>query len=77
MVIGFYLLGADIVAPSDMNDGRVGAIDKVLEEKNLRGKVLTHLFIQYIPPVSQTRWNLSIELVTTATTKSSLMRNIP
>eukprot|EP00111_Clytia_hemisphaerica_P002151 TCONS_00006036-protein len=30
--------GADIVAPSDMNDGRVGAIDKVLEDKCLRGK---------------------------------------
>ena len=37
----FVFSGADIVAPSDMNDGRVAAIDKALKFRQLRTKVNT------------------------------------
>ena len=35
----FAKAGADIVAPSDMMDGRVGAIKKILADNGLGGKV--------------------------------------
>lgn len=38
--VGYALAGADCVAPSDMNDGRIGAIKLGLRDVGLENKVL-------------------------------------
>ena len=39
------LLGCDIVAPSDMMDGRVGCIANILNKHGIRNKVCLNLLL--------------------------------
>ena len=43
----FARAGADIVAPSDMMDGRIGAIKDELRRLHLHNKVSTEYVVQY------------------------------
>ena len=39
MELTVHLTGCQVIAPSDMMDGRVGAISKILAQNGLRSKV--------------------------------------
>ena len=48
-VVFAVLLGCHIVAPSDMMDGRIGAIKEVLHKNNLSNKVRYSILFQFLP----------------------------